>query len=116
VCDSRPPQVVVFPAQLSAAQRALVHELAGAAGLPHASSGEAEARRVSVGGGDEREEIAHAGGAVADATLARWLAVHCNLQVPAAAPAARKPASPSLSVEAFCAKIQPLLELEVRLL
>ena len=111
-CDSRPPQVVVFPSQLSAAQRALVHELAGAAGVPHASSGEAEARRVAVGAGEEREEIAHSGGAVADATLARWLAVHCNLHVPAAAPAARKPAAPVLSVEAFCAKVAPLLELE----
>ena len=103
----------MFPPQLSAAQRALVHELAGAAGVPHASSGEAEARRVAVGAGDEQEEIAHSGGAVADATLARWLAAHCNLYAPAnATPAARKSPAPSISVDAFCAKIAPLLELE----
>ena len=89
-----------------------MHELAGAAGVPHASSGEAEARRVAVGAGDEQEEIAHSGGAVADATLARWLAAHCNLHAPAAAPAARKSPAPSISVDAFCAKVAPLLELE----
>jgi hypothetical protein len=44
LCTDARPQVVLFPPQLSAAQRALVHELAGAAGVPHASSGEAEAR------------------------------------------------------------------------
>ena len=105
------PQVVIFPPQLSAAQRALVHELAGAAGLPHASSGEAEARRVTVGAGDEEDEIEHSGGAVADATLARWLAAHCNLHVPAASTKPARKLS-TVSVEAFCATMAPLLELE----
>ena len=103
--------MTVFPASLTAAQRALVHELASEAGLQHASFGEAEERRVTVGAGDTREEIAHAGGAVADATLARWLAVHCSLRVKQGA-TSRKPAAPSISVDAFCAKISPLLELE----
>jgi superfamily I DNA and/or RNA helicase len=111
-----PPQAVTFPPQLSAAQRALVHELAGAAGLAHCSVGEQAARRIVVGSGTEEAPYAipHDDKPVADATLARWLAQYCSLYAPAAAapPRARSGGGTTLSVESFCATTLPLLELE----
>ena len=111
-----PPAVAVtvaFPPQLSAAQRALVHELAGAAGLAHRSAGEGDERRILVGDAADVLSVEHDGGAVADATLARWLSQYCSLQVPVAAAApSRAPAAPQLTVDAFCTRTLSLLELE----
>ena len=40
---------LIFPASLSARQRAVLHELADTAGIPHKSTGTAEARILRLG-------------------------------------------------------------------
>ncbi|PNW77576.1 hypothetical protein CHLRE_10g442650v5 [Chlamydomonas reinhardtii] len=72
------PALVVFPSSLSARQRAFIHEVAGAAGLYHASEGEGAARQIVVGLQGARK-VSVPANATSDADIVAALLEHLGL-------------------------------------
>ena len=114
--ETTPTQSLVFPAALSAAQRARLHEVAEEAGLAHASSGEGASRVLTLGSGPPLLLTTDAA-SVSDDLLAQWVQTHLGVTY-AAQPVKQagggrpSPSSPSVSVEAFVATTHRLLDLE----
>lgn len=128
---------VVFPLELSAAQRACLHAIAERVGLPHESAtvGQGD-RQIRLGPASaDPVQLSHpAGGSVTDAQLASWLQLHLQItpgadELPSGqererkkpeggrkgekqgsvAPGWQPAAVKQISPEAFVAKMMPLL-------
>ena len=52
-----PPLQLVFPPCLSAGQRAVLHEVAARAGLPHSSHGKGAERHLRLGSGEQQVTV-----------------------------------------------------------
>jgi ATP-dependent RNA/DNA helicase IGHMBP2 len=104
---------LVFPASLSAAQRARLHETAEGAGLAHASTGEGSARVLTLGSGPPLVLTADD---VSDDLIAHWVQHHlgitCNTPVKKDTQPVKQASAGGVSVEAFVATTSRLLELE----
>ncbi|KAK9808936.1 hypothetical protein WJX72_006613 [[Myrmecia] bisecta] len=85
---------LVFKPNLTARQRAILHEVAEQHGIPHSSSGEGDARRIRVGSTDAASVEVPDGTAidVSDELICELLAVHLKLDAADAFAPRSKPA------------------------
>ena len=126
---------VRFPPSLTSRQRAVLHAVAERHGVPHSSSGDGEARRITLGRGAEVVDVDAVGTdvATADEAICELLETHLRLSrddarrafdaPPPATKTARGTAEPKrgtapavkgadVTVEAFVSRTRALLELE----
>ena len=126
---------VRFPPSLTSRQRAVLHAVAERHGVPHSSSGDGEARRITLGRGAEVVDVDAVGTdvATADEAICELLETHLGLSrddarrafdaPPPATKTARGTAEPKrgtapavkgadVTVEDFVSRTRALLELE----